>query len=276
MAEMLVDSTKLDACLDAEADAIRAKTGGSADIPFDYANNKGFADAIAAIPSGGGTPEWLDKVSGITFSLASKTVYGDVEFDFGSVPVEFSASRTKSTIANSKMIVRCGNLTFGSTALSGYNTTTNITDYIFYCSNNPAAAYEFTRSTQAHRILTPGHALLVTSFGNGNYRKFNGTSLQEFYLVPNKVTAGEGGIVTGVLIDDSLVSVANALVGGLSTPQTLTISNATTKAKCSTIVGSVSQITDASGTYDFFTQDQDNGTVTLLDFITNTKGWTVA
>lgn len=50
--DKLVDSTKLDACLDAEADAIRAKTGGSADIPFDFANNKGFADAIAAISSG--------------------------------------------------------------------------------------------------------------------------------------------------------------------------------------------------------------------------------
>ena len=49
MAEMLVESTKLNACLDAEADAIRAKTGGSADIPFDYANNKGFADAIQGI-----------------------------------------------------------------------------------------------------------------------------------------------------------------------------------------------------------------------------------
>lgn len=56
MAEMLVNSTKLDACLDAEADAIRAKTGGSADIPFDFANSKGFADAIAAIPTGGGGP----------------------------------------------------------------------------------------------------------------------------------------------------------------------------------------------------------------------------
>ena len=51
--DKLVDSAKLDACLDAEADAIRAKTGGSADIPFDFANNKGFADAIAAIPTGG-------------------------------------------------------------------------------------------------------------------------------------------------------------------------------------------------------------------------------
>ena len=54
MADMIVDGVKLDACLDAEADAIRAKTGGSAGIPFDFANNKGFADAIAAIPSGGG------------------------------------------------------------------------------------------------------------------------------------------------------------------------------------------------------------------------------
>lgn len=54
MAEMLVDSTKLDACLDAEADAIRAKTGDSNDLMFDFANDKGFADAIAAIPSGGG------------------------------------------------------------------------------------------------------------------------------------------------------------------------------------------------------------------------------
>lgn len=52
MADMLVDGAKLDACLDAEADAIRAKTGDSNDITFDFANNKGFADAIAAIPSG--------------------------------------------------------------------------------------------------------------------------------------------------------------------------------------------------------------------------------
>lgn len=52
MADMLIDDVKFTACLDAEADAIRAKTGDSNDIPFDYANDKGFADAIAAIPSG--------------------------------------------------------------------------------------------------------------------------------------------------------------------------------------------------------------------------------
>ena len=49
-----IDSAKLNACLTAEANAIRAKTGGSGTLTFDYANNKGFADEIAAIQTGGG------------------------------------------------------------------------------------------------------------------------------------------------------------------------------------------------------------------------------
>lgn len=58
MGMMLIDQTKDTACKTAEADAIRAKTGDSSPIAYDYANNKGFADAIAAIPSGGGGPQW--------------------------------------------------------------------------------------------------------------------------------------------------------------------------------------------------------------------------
>lgn len=57
MAEMLIDGAKLDACNTAEADAIRAKTGSTDTIPYDYANNKGFADAIAAIQTGGANRE---------------------------------------------------------------------------------------------------------------------------------------------------------------------------------------------------------------------------
>ena len=53
MATELVDASKLDACCTAEANAIRAKTGNSAQIAYDWANSKGFADAIAAIPTGG-------------------------------------------------------------------------------------------------------------------------------------------------------------------------------------------------------------------------------
>lgn len=79
MSEMLIDGAKLDACLDAEADAIRAKTGDSNDIPFDYANDKGFADAIAAIPSGGG----FSLLASGSYTLASQ---GDTV----RIPVSFS------------------------------------------------------------------------------------------------------------------------------------------------------------------------------------------
>lgn len=73
MAEMLVDGAKLDACNTAEADAIRAKTGGSSPIPYDYANNKGFADAIASIQTGGGSlPSVISKIDGGEFTFASE------------------------------------------------------------------------------------------------------------------------------------------------------------------------------------------------------------
>lgn len=75
-----------------------------------------------------------------------------------------------------------------------------------------------------------------------------------------------------LLTDDSLLQIANALCSTYTSVLTL---HATPKAKLSTITGTVSQVTDDTGTYDFFTADE-NGTVTLLDFITNTKGWTVA
>ena len=65
--------------------------------------------------------------------------------------------------------------------------------------------------------------------------------------------------------DNTLVSIANALDGTV-TGKTLTI-HATPKAKCQTLMGTV-----ADG---LFTADA-SGTVTLADFITNTKGWTLA
>ena len=52
--DKLVDSGKLDAALAYEANKIIAKGGGTAPLAFDLANEKGFGDAIDAIPSGGG------------------------------------------------------------------------------------------------------------------------------------------------------------------------------------------------------------------------------
>lgn len=51
--DKVVDSAALEAALKASADAIRGKTGGSGSIPWDAV--KGFADAIAAIETGGGS-----------------------------------------------------------------------------------------------------------------------------------------------------------------------------------------------------------------------------
>lgn len=75
-----------------------------------------------------------------------------------------------------------------------------------------------------------------------------------------------------LLTDASLCQIANALCATHTSTLTL---HATPKARCSTLMGTVSQVTDDTGTYDFFTQDE-SGTVTLADYITNTKGWTLA
>lgn len=74
------------------------------------------------------------------------------------------------------------------------------------------------------------------------------------------------------LTDRGLVAIANGLYYGSAYTVTL---HATPKARCTQILGTVSQVTDGGETYDVFTQDS-SGTVTLADFITNTKGWTLA
>ena len=52
--DKLVDSAKLNAALNYEANKIIAKGGGTAPLAFDFENEKGFGDYVDAIPSGGG------------------------------------------------------------------------------------------------------------------------------------------------------------------------------------------------------------------------------
>lgn len=73
-ADKLIDSTKEAACRTAEANAIRAKTGSSATINYDFANNKGFSDAIAAIPTGGGSSKNIQAAPVLT-KLINVTTY---------------------------------------------------------------------------------------------------------------------------------------------------------------------------------------------------------
>lgn len=130
MAVELVDATKLDACCTAEANAIRTKTGGSSPIAFDFANSKGFADAIAAIPTGG-----TDYLPG--FIMGTLTTYEDDTVTI----IRSNAIRGYSALTSLKLhnvtkinstgIYDCS----GLTALAFPNLVGNESVYIASCVN---------------------------------------------------------------------------------------------------------------------------------------------
>ena len=260
-------------------DTIRTKGGTSASMTADQA-----IAAVEAIPSGGGgSNEWAADIARMTISFARGTLpEGNLVLDFPKATIGISTMLMVAAGSGSGTeIVINAHRVVGSTTASSITeaisnleqSATKITKLTLNTDINPVLGSQFLYIGSIQRVL--GTPLIATDLGGtGLYKKFNSTSLREFYLVPNKISGG-GGVDTGVLEDATVISLANALKGGLATAQTLTIFNATTKAKCSTIVGTVSQVTEGGETYDFFTQD-DSGTVTLADFITTVKGWTLA
>lgn len=78
--DKLVDSTKLNNSLEYTADRIRLKTGGSADIPFDFDGETGFGDAIDAITTGGSgaisISDTTDSAGGTVRTITALTVEG--------------------------------------------------------------------------------------------------------------------------------------------------------------------------------------------------------
>ena len=91
-------------------------------------------------------------------------------------------------------------------------------------------------------------------------------SLKEFRIKQNSISVGlSGGFFSdsNIYSNDSLVSFGNAL--SQDAPNTVKI-DAKPKAKCNTILG--------NNVDDTFVADE-NGSMTLMDFITTVKGWTV-
>ena len=102
----LVDSAKLDACLDAEADAIRAKTGGSSPISFDLSNEKGFADAIAAIPQGT-TPTGTKQISISQNGTTTENVSGYASAEIiANVPNTYAAGDEGKVVSNGALVAQ--------------------------------------------------------------------------------------------------------------------------------------------------------------------------
>lgn len=97
-----------------------------------------------------------------------------------------------------------------------------------------------------------------------------GSALEEIRFVPNSMSYNGTYRFKkhGNLSDDSLVSIANAMDASGSVNVTKTVElHASAAGKLSTIIGTVTDGVFALDT---------NGTTTLLDFITQTKGWTVS
>lgn len=118
-------------------------------------------------------------------------------------------------------------------------------------------------ATETFLITVDGDALdlsSATSLGD-----LIGKRVKEIRFVPNSAKISWQMNSSQNVSDDTLISIANAL-DGTAADKTLKI-HATPKARCQTLMGTV-----ADG---LFTADA-SGTVTLADFITNTKGWTLA
>ncbi|MBR5342607.1 MAG: hypothetical protein IK149_01775 [Oscillospiraceae bacterium] len=278
-----VDSSQLDACCAAEANAIRAKTGGSSQIAYDWANSKGFADAIAAIP-GGGTDylQYARRLDGFFF-ISYSTTY---TFPFDTITINaplvsqlagffstgpFSSASCKNRGVK-KIVLNIGSIGGGSgnqNICAGAKDLEEI-DFTFVGSDvldQPRANFTYLQSLKkitGLKFRINGVAWPANSSNNPLYFT-TGSVLEEV-----RFEQGTGSVSIylgyhGHLSDASLVSLGNGLDGTV-TDKSVTL-HADCKARLSTIMGTV---TDG-----VFTLDA-QGTVNLNDFITTTKGWTVA
>lgn len=106
---------------------------------------------------------------------------------------------------------------------------------------------------------------LSAAASSNNIQGLIGQNIKDIRFVPSSCKYSWSLPAPIKASDDTLVSIANAL-DGTATGQTLTI-HASKKSRCSEIVG---KVTDG-----LFAIDA-SGTVTLADFITQVKGWTLA
>lgn len=269
MSDYIVTDTELTET----ADAIRAKTGDSSAIEWE--SGTGFADAVAAISgdydcSFSSSGNALDPFSDIylgykipikgkltinhtgnqqTFTLSNfQKWWGFYEVEINSLSVlQRSGTCFCYGIPSRKIIFN----------VPYVKITGNMNFFFNDCRNLEEVSGEFA--------LEGGMGSYA--FYNGNYPNL----LKEFRLKQNATTASPQFSFCTLLSDESLISIANGLNESVSSIS-LRLSSGK-RSRCSEILGTVSL--DSTETYHVFTQDA-QGTVTLADFITNTKGWTLA
>ena len=132
-----------------------------------------------------------------------------------------------------------------------------------------------SQALRSCKLLEEIHPKLLLAL-TGNYSSTwnqSGQALTYVRCVPNVLEYDFGFDNSSLLTDESIVSIANALKDGI-TGHSIKF-HATPKARCNSIMGTVSQVTEGGVTYNLFTANA-QGATTLTSFITTTKGWTLA
>lgn len=267
--DKVIDSAVLDAGLTSVADAIRAKGGTSEQLAFP----NGFVSAVEGIQAGGGA-DYLQYATGLNGFFTGATDLPEnisiiapnasVFYDFC-----FRATGVK------QLTITANKITDLSRAFYMYGITSTLEVININADLSKLSSYpEMCRDNGTLREINT-----VFPIKNFSTKMFDGcTALEELRFAPNRFYGSKYNAVLSAsskLSSDTLVSLANAFVIAENAENSTITLNAAAKARCDEILGTVSAVTDGDTTYDFFTQDE-AGTVTLTEFITTTKGWTLA
>lgn len=268
----LVSKTLLDNGLKEVADAIRQSGGTTAKLSFPT----GMAAAVKGVKA---APWWFDKMVNAPGLFQEVTLPEKCEFDFSFLPVSEDAQVDMSRL------------------FRGIKSTKEIT-VIFPSSKKICIGFIFYGATTIEKIVfkgefdftqNPSGGILgglaafslcpnlktiesAATFGGKEFLRKEATAYNPFYncmklvdvrFTPNSAQQDWVFKWSPALSGETLVSAANALTVG---SYTLTL-HATAAARCAEIVGTVSD--------GVFTADS-GGTTTLTEFITTTKGWSLA
>lgn len=258
------------------ADAIRAKTGSEAQLtPAEMVTE------IGSIQTGGGT-DYFQYARGLDYFFYlpySKTYQYPFEEITINAPLVTRINNFFSTGAFSSASVKprgIKKITLNIQNISGsniFNGATDLEEVVINAENSKnyapqSAAFAWLKGLKKISNIIFDASGANWTFFTANHPLYfaNGSSLEEIRFVPNSMTYNGTYNLNahGHLSDESLVSIANAMSADNATKQIDL--HATASAKLSTIIGTV---TDG-----MFSVDA-NGITTLLDFITNVKGWTV-
>ncbi len=255
------------------ADAIRSKGVSGVFKPAEMSN------AIASIASGGGIDALLYLTEAPRFDnrypSENPVIYCPLVKSWSNV---FYTDYRNSVPYKNITVKSDASVSSMTKAFYGYNPASSLLETVTIDADlSNCSEYATMIYNHANFKELKGTPLDFSSVTNSTYAEW--IKCTSSFVPTNEIKAKykantlyvNQSISTVKFTDDTMVSIANGLQSGA---HTITL-HTDMKTKCQTIKGTVSQVTDDEVTYDFFTASA-SGTVTLENFITQAKGWTIA